>query len=292
MDDTKLKSFLTVVNTGSINKAADILGLAPVSIKRQLDTIEAEINSTLLIRTSHGTVLTESGKYYFDFAQDTLDQFAQLKKNISRLSSRSSQEIILCSGADYSSISLETLSTSFTKKHPNASVLLLPSDTNTWVDNILTGKADCAATTKKYFESLETDKLVYHPTHTTNYVAVMNPRHPLSGEKSLTLDRLSQEKLYFNHHVLNSFFQMTQQHGIWTENFSTSPSSALVFNICANSSIYITMGQLHTQYHSLTSIPIDRPLIECGLITKRNPSKTLQTFIDHAQQFAHDNLQT
>lgn len=284
MDDIKLRSFLAVADTGSINKAAELLDIAPVSVKRQLDAIEAEVSSTLLIRTPHGTILTESGKQYYNFAKETLNHFSILKKRIVCCSSHVKQVLTVCSSSNYSSVDLEALSISFMKEHPNVSILFLPSDRITWAENVLTGKADCATSNQGYFDSLHTDKLLYHPVFATDYVAVMSDTHPLSSQKKLTMEQLSHEKLYFNHHLMNIFYAMTQQHGIRTEHINASPSSSLVFNICTERSIFITLSPLHTQYSSLVSINIDAPPLECGLITTKNISGTLQSFIRFAQQ--------
>lgn len=292
MDDIKLRSFLAVVDTGSINKAAELLDIAPVSVKRQLDAIEAEVDSALLIRTSHGTVLTESGKHYYDFAKETMNRFSNLKKKISLLSSHSKQVLTVCSNSNYASVDLETLSVSYMKRHSDVSVLLLPSDRITWVENVLTGKADCATISKGYFDSLENEKLLYHPVLETNYVAVMSHTHPLSTQKQLTMEQLSNEKLYFNYHLLNIFYTLTQQHGIRTEHISSSPSSSQVFNICMEGSIFISLNPLHTQYSSLASVNIDIPPLGCGFITTKNISKSLQDFIHFAQQLASNNSVT
>lgn len=288
MDDTKLKSFLAVADTGSMNKAAEQLNIAPVSVKRQIDVIEAEVNSTLLIRTPHGTVLTESGKLYYDFAKETLDQFSHLKKKINRLSSSSKQVLTVCSNSNYSSVDMENLSVSYMKTHPDVSVLLLPCDRITWVENVLSGIADCASISKGYFDSIDNDRLLYHPVLKTNYMAIMSPSHPLSAQKKLTLEQLSEEKLCFNHQLLNMFYSLTQQHKIRTEHIISSPSPSLVFNICTEGSIFISLDPLHTQYSSLIHISIDTPPLDCGFITSKNTSKTLQEFIRFAQQLTKD----
>ena len=287
MDDIKLKSFLTVADTGSINKAATLLGIAPVSVKRQLDAIEEEVNCPLLIRTPHGTVLTENGKHYYDFAKETLNQFSQLKKKISRSSPHAKQVLTICSSSNYSSFNLEALSVAFMNQHPHISVLLLPSDTNTWVENVCTGKADCASCNEGYFYSLKNDKLLYHPMNSTYYIAVMSHMHPLSSHKNLTMEQLSQEKLCFNHRILNQFYTLTQKHGIQTEHFHSSPSSSLVFNICTAGFIYITLAPLHEQYSTLSSIKIDTPPLGCGFITSTHISQALHEFIHFSKQLTH-----
>lgn len=284
MDDIKLRSFLTVADTGSINKAAALLGIAPVSVKRQLDSIEEEVRCPLLIRTPHGTVLTESGKHYYDFAKETLHHFSQLKQKISLSTPRSKQVLTICSSSNYSSFNLEALSVAFMHRHPHISVRLLPSDTNTWVENVCTGKADCASCNEGYFSSLKNDQLLYHPINTTHYVAVMSRTHPLSSHKNLTMEQLSQEKLYFNHRVLNRFFALTQKHRIQTEHFHSSPSSSLVFNICTAGFIYITLAPLHEQYNTLSSARIDIPPLGCGFITSAHMSKALHAFIHFSKE--------
>ncbi len=58
--------FFDVVNAGSINKAADSLGLPKSTISRKLTDLEATLGSNLVKRGSQGLLLTDVGKVLYE----------------------------------------------------------------------------------------------------------------------------------------------------------------------------------------------------------------------------------
>ena len=58
-----LKTFLTVCETGSFNKAANALFITPSAVLQQIQTLESELDVTLFSRTRKGVVLTPEGEY-------------------------------------------------------------------------------------------------------------------------------------------------------------------------------------------------------------------------------------
>lgn len=58
--------FFDVINAGSINKAADSLGLPKSTISRKLTELEATLGSNLVKRGSQGLLLTDVGKVLYE----------------------------------------------------------------------------------------------------------------------------------------------------------------------------------------------------------------------------------
>ena len=58
-----LNTFLTVCETGSFNKAANLLYITPSAVLQQIQTLEAELDVTLFIRRRKGVTLTPEGEY-------------------------------------------------------------------------------------------------------------------------------------------------------------------------------------------------------------------------------------
>lgn len=62
-----LKTFISVADCGSFNKAAEILYNTPTGVMKQINTLEDSLGLTLLERNSHGISLTDIGmKIYSD----------------------------------------------------------------------------------------------------------------------------------------------------------------------------------------------------------------------------------
>jgi DNA-binding transcriptional LysR family regulator len=69
MDFKQIKTFLTVVDTGNITRAADILHIVQPAVSRQIKLLEEDLGTSLFDRQRHGMVLTESGKLLVNYAR-------------------------------------------------------------------------------------------------------------------------------------------------------------------------------------------------------------------------------
>lgn len=77
MDIKRLRSFITIVDMGSITRAADILHIAQPALSQQLASLEEHFRQKLLTRSQQGVVLTDSGKVVYRHAQIILRQMDQ-----------------------------------------------------------------------------------------------------------------------------------------------------------------------------------------------------------------------
>src|SRR6218665_1553519 len=62
MDIRRLKSFIVIVDTGSITRAADVLHIAQPALSQQLAGLEDHFQQKLLIRSQQGVTMTEAGR--------------------------------------------------------------------------------------------------------------------------------------------------------------------------------------------------------------------------------------
>ena len=77
MDIRRLKSFITIVDMGSITRAADVLHIAQPALSQQLASIEEHFRQKLLTRSQQGVVMTDAGKVVYRHAQVILRQMEQ-----------------------------------------------------------------------------------------------------------------------------------------------------------------------------------------------------------------------
>lgn len=69
MLDKKVLTFMHVAEKGSFLKAAEALYLSAVSVKKQMDALEAHVGARLFDRTSKGAKLTPAGRTLYEEAQ-------------------------------------------------------------------------------------------------------------------------------------------------------------------------------------------------------------------------------
>ena len=69
MFNPQLKTFVTVADCGSFNKAAEALYISPPSVMKQLNTLEKHLELKLLDRTNQGIRLTAAGRVIYRHAK-------------------------------------------------------------------------------------------------------------------------------------------------------------------------------------------------------------------------------
>ena len=77
-----LKTFLTVCESGSFNKAAGELYITPSAVLQQIHTLEAELNVTLFTRNSKGVTLTAEGEYLLQTGKTLLRLDEEIHREI------------------------------------------------------------------------------------------------------------------------------------------------------------------------------------------------------------------
>lgn len=80
MDIPQLRTFIAVVDAGSMSKAARALGLTQPALSQQMSRLEASVSTRLLERTTRGVVPTRSGTEFYRGAHHLIQEFDQLAR--------------------------------------------------------------------------------------------------------------------------------------------------------------------------------------------------------------------
>ena len=75
MNDRWLRSFVTVAQCGSFQKAAEKLLLTPQALWQQVRRLEGDVGFSLLVRTSKGVEPTKAGERFLCMAADVLERY-------------------------------------------------------------------------------------------------------------------------------------------------------------------------------------------------------------------------
>ena len=78
-----VQQFVLVVDTGSFTKAADYCGIPKSTISRSLSTLEKDLGTRLLQRTTRKLTMTEAGERFYQRAIDILEQIEETEREIS-----------------------------------------------------------------------------------------------------------------------------------------------------------------------------------------------------------------
>ncbi|MFL9901344.1 LysR substrate-binding domain-containing protein [Paraburkholderia fungorum] len=82
MDTRQLKYFVTIVECGSMGKAAEKLYVAQPSLSQQMGRLEKELGTSLLLRSRRGVTPTAAGQALYKHSCAILRQMEQLKLQV------------------------------------------------------------------------------------------------------------------------------------------------------------------------------------------------------------------
>lgn len=145
MDLRRLRSFLKIVDTGSLTRAAASLNIAQPALSQQLASLELQFRQKLLIRGPQGVRPTEAGRVLYRHAQSLLKQFEQCEIDV-RSASDSLTGHVSVGVAPYSAGS--TISLAFLKAvratYPDVVLHIVEGFAVAFSELIMNGKLDMA----------------------------------------------------------------------------------------------------------------------------------------------------
>ncbi|TKT78365.1 nitrogen assimilation transcriptional regulator NAC [Aquamicrobium sp. LC103] len=145
MDTRRLKSFIVIVDSGSITRAADILHVAQPALSQQLAALEEYFGQKLLIRSQQGVSMTDAGHAVYRHAQIILRQMEQAQADASAagnsLAGRVSVGLVPFSSA--ATLSADLLAET-RKRHPGILLHLTESVGQTYSQMIMNGRLEMA----------------------------------------------------------------------------------------------------------------------------------------------------
>ncbi len=145
VDFRKLKSFVKIVDAGSVSRASAILNIAQPALSQQIAGLEAHFGHKLLLRSNTGITPTEAGLILYRHAQLMLRQIdqAQIDMNLAAGSIAGRVSIGLATYSTTSALSIPFLK-EMRRRHPDIVVHVNDSFGHVLSELIMTGKMDMA----------------------------------------------------------------------------------------------------------------------------------------------------
>lgn len=186
-----LRSFFTVVEQGSLNRAADLLRVSQSTLTRQMQSLEQEVGGALLERGPSGVALTATGHLLADTMRPVLADFDQALGEVRRRARGQSSELrigyLMSAVADYLNPALAQLRVA----HPEVKVKLLDLSPGEQIAALRRGELDLAligAAGRLLAKEFYVKKLAV-----LSLLVALPDRHPLASRASLRLTDLKGE---------------------------------------------------------------------------------------------------
>lgn len=115
----ELQTFVRVVETGSISRAADRLAVAKSAVSRRISDLEQRLGVQLFRRTTRQLNLTDSGNSLYDRAVQILSDLEEAELAVSQQHAALKGKIRIAAPLTFGLLHLGEVITNFSHKHPD-----------------------------------------------------------------------------------------------------------------------------------------------------------------------------
>lgn len=123
-----IKSFIKVVEAGSIAGGARSLGLSAAAVSQNIARLEAHLQVRLLLRTTRSMVLTDSGRLYYEKVRHIERDLEQAHLAVTTVDSEPQGRLCISTTSAFGRHVLGRLIPEFSARYPRLSIELLTSD--------------------------------------------------------------------------------------------------------------------------------------------------------------------
>lgn len=153
MDSRRLRNFITVVETGSIARAAQVLHIAQPALSVQMRQLEGLAGCQLLSRSSRGVVPTATGEEFCRRAKETLKMLEALRGIGQEQASSPSGHVAIGTAASAANMIAVPLVKAVRERYPAITLELLESPGAYLGEMLLRGRVDMAVLLGEYSSS-------------------------------------------------------------------------------------------------------------------------------------------
>lgn len=292
MLDPRFQTCIRAARTGSLTRAAEELYLSKQAVKKQIDSLEAELGFPLFRRSSRGLTLTEAGRQFIDGVGQLTEQYHRLADRCRLMQSRPGQKTLTILLPSHPKVYFEDAMLTYNRLYPQVQLNIVDTrklsvlyDNRARIATLHDGTADVVFA--PCTESYDTETLAFCPLNRLSYHCAMKPDHPLSQKSAIRREDLAGLPVRINtvmdrplyDHILDQ--EPTALPGQFIYGERESFRVPLIISFCLNGGIFITKGDYLETLHPLISVPFDPPMsVENGLFYRRDAAPHVLDFID------------
>ena len=300
MEDHKLKVFCTVAETKSFSKTSEIIHLTQPAVSLQIQALEELYETKLFDRSSSTVTLTPSGEILYRFSKDILALYAELSKEIGKITGLIKGSITIGASTTIGSYVLPNVIVDFKKTHPKIKVNVLIGNTKRVVDLLNSGVVDLGlvegetARHKVKMEPVIVDELSiiippFHQWAKKKVVSILEiTKEPFIIREEGSGTRQMIEKYLLSHGINVSDMRIALVIG-GTESIKAAVESGMGISIVSK-----WAARKEVKYGTLKMINIkeEKMLRNFSLITQKNAvlSHAVDEFLSYIKTYSYDKL--
>lgn len=206
MNKKDLECFVQVYKEKSIHQASKSLFITPQGLSRLIKNLEAELDTTLFLRSKNGVIPTKSGEFLHKKAEHMIKEFQEIQTGIKKLEHKKERLMIACSYGVMSALSVELL---FDFMEYNFDIQLHWKEcTDKELERMISsGSADIGICAGESDEQHFTQK--YLLSHKT--VLMVYEGHHLYNETEITFDMLKDEDIVIEGKEFRIYHQFVEK---------------------------------------------------------------------------------
>jgi DNA-binding transcriptional LysR family regulator len=189
MNISHLRTFLAVIDRGSFSEAAKALGISQPAVTMQLQTLEADIGTTLLDRRYRRIDLTEAGRALEPHARKVLAEVESARKELTSLSGAVAGALEIAASTTPGVYVIPRVLGSFVAAYPEVSVRVTSHDTAGVIEAVESGAAHVGVAGA----IVKGARVVFQPLGHDELIAICPPTSNLASRKKVTLADLATE---------------------------------------------------------------------------------------------------
>lgn len=200
MDIKYIKLISTIVDCGSITKAAQVLNLTQSALSHQLKEVETLKGIRFFTRSNRKLILTPAGKMVYDASQKILAEINKLEVNLKNLNNLNQGTIRLSAACTTSYHWLPKLVQSFKSDYPNVNIDVVLGNSANPINEIIKGKIDVSI----IITPVENEHIEYKFLFKDELVAIFCRQHKFNHKQYLIAKDFKDEHLIIHSKPLDT----------------------------------------------------------------------------------------
>lgn len=136
-----LRTFVTVVETGSFSSAARALSISQPAVTMQIQSLESELGVTLLERRFRRVELTEAGRVLLPVAERVIRELEAVREDIAALEGQVTGHLVIAASTTPGVYVIPRFLGGFLAENPRVEVTLLVADSSDVAAKVAEGEA-------------------------------------------------------------------------------------------------------------------------------------------------------
>lgn len=293
----QLRYLVTIVEKGSITKAAESLFVSQPALSKSIADLEKEMHIAIIGRNNRGVYLTEEGTKFLSYARQVLEQTDLLERRYKDTAPM--RRSFAISAQHYAFVVNAFVELLHDYGRDKYEFSLRETHTNDIIEDVRTGRSDLGVLYESDFNRsvisslLNKADLEFRLLFTAAPHVFISRDHPLAGKKQVTLKQLQNyPRLSFEQGINNSFYLSEEPHSMSESQKNIIVTDrATLFNLLIGLQGYtISSGILSTDLNgdNIVSVPlVSKERMDIGyIVMKERPmSNICSEYIGKLQQY-------